>query len=78
MAENKTYLDRSRRQMEELDLNSHLTSNFLRDLLDFAQMENDKFKLNIDFANLKNLLSKAAVVLKRKLQNKDIDLQLRD
>jgi K+-sensing histidine kinase KdpD len=62
--------------MEELDLNSHLASNFLSDLLDFAQIENDKFRLNIDFASLDKLLHKAPVVLKRKIQNKDIEIRI--
>lgn len=76
MKEVKTLLKNSNSLIEELDLNSRLSGNLLRDLLDFGQIENGKFHLNKELCSLSKIVENTKCVLKRKLQNKEINIKM--
>lgn len=57
-------------------MNSRLSGNLLRDLLDFGQVEQGKFQFNKSICNLQQIVENTVTVLKRKLQNKEINLSI--
>ena len=63
-------------QMEQLELNSEMSSNLLKDLLDFGQLGENKFKLNPDIHNITEIVEKTTIVLRKQIQSKKIDMQI--
>ena len=61
--------------MKALETNSYLTANLLKDLLDFGQHENKKFRLNNELMYLKPKILDVRNVLDAKIKKKKLNFE---
>lgn len=61
--------------MQALETNSNLTANLMKDLLDFGQHENKKFRLNNELVHLKPKILDVRNVLDAKIKKKKLKFE---
>ena len=70
-------LKQNLQRMELLESNSKMQANLMNDLLDFAQNENAKFRLNHTFIDIPQTLKMAFQVVEPKLKEKGLALDFK-
>jgi signal transduction histidine kinase len=61
-------------QVEGMVYNSELMRNLLMDLLDLAQLKNDRFSLNKQYFSLESVIDRAITVVQHAAQYKNVEL----